>query len=142
MILADTDVLIDYLAGVPAVKAQVQGYIEADQLQTSAVTCFELLSGARQGKRGDVVRALLTGIVVLPLHRKAAERAAELRRELDGSGQPIGMADSLIAGIALAQGLHLFTRNRKHFERVPGLNLVPIALDLPYNPKPLIRSDV
>jgi len=37
------------------------------------------------------------------------------------------MADSLIAGIALANQLPLFTRNRKHFEKVPGLKLVNLA---------------
>ena len=39
------------------------------------------------------------------------------------------MADSLIAGIALARNLPLFTRNRKHFERVPNLKLI----ELEYN---------
>jgi hypothetical protein len=32
--LADTDVLIDYLAGFQPMSAQVRYYIEADQLQT------------------------------------------------------------------------------------------------------------
>jgi predicted nucleic acid-binding protein len=36
------------------------------------------------------------------------------------------MADSLIAGIALANDLPLLTRNRSHFERVPDLKLVDI----------------
>jgi predicted nucleic acid-binding protein len=33
------------------------------------------------------------------------------------------MADSLIAGIVLAARGILLTRNRRHFERVPGLSL-------------------
>lgn len=36
----------------------------------------------------------------------------------------MGMGDSLIAGIALANGLQLLTRNRKHFQQVEGLHLV------------------
>jgi predicted nucleic acid-binding protein len=35
----------------------------------------------------------------------------------------IGMADSLIAGIVVAHHGVLLTRNRRHFERVPGLSL-------------------
>lgn len=124
MILADTDVLIDYLAGVQPVSGLVRSYIEDDLLQTSSVTCFELLSGAKSGKRGDAVRSLLAEITVLPLDRQAAQRAAEVRRKLDRTGQSIGMADSLIAGVALLHGIRLFTRNRKHFERVPNLSLV------------------
>ena len=50
VIAADTDVLIDFLSGVEPVAAQIAGYVGADQLQTTAVTCFELLSGAGRGK--------------------------------------------------------------------------------------------
>jgi tRNA(fMet)-specific endonuclease VapC len=126
LILADIDVLIDYLAGVEPTTSQIRGYIEADWLQTSAVTYFELLSGVRPGKRGDAIRTLLDAVAVLPLDRVAANRAAQVRRELDRAGQPIGLGDCLIAGIALAYGLSLFTRNRKHFDRVPNLSLIAL----------------
>lgn len=126
MIAADTDVLIDFLTGVEPVAAQISGYVAADQLQTTAVTCFELLSGAGEGKRGDTIRRLLAALPVLPLDRDAAEQAAAVRRELDRAGQTIGMGDSLIAGIALTHGVRLFTRNRKHFDRVANLKLVDI----------------
>ena len=124
MILADTDVLIDYLAGVQPVMAQISGYAGKGLLQTTAITCFELLSGAEDGKRGDAIRQLISALEILPLDRLAAEESARVRRQLDRLGQPIGMGDSLIAGIALAYGLPLFTRNRKHFNRVSGLILV------------------
>lgn len=126
MILADTDVLIDYLAGTQPAADEVLAYAESDALQTSAVTCFELLSGARSGKRGEVVRRLVGAIPVLPLDREAATRAADLRQRLARSGVSIAMADSLIAGIALINNLPLLTRNRKHFEGVEGLRLVPL----------------
>lgn len=126
MILADTDVLIDYLMGTQPMASQVLEYSESDTLQTSAITCFELLSGAKEGKRGDKVRHLVATIPVLPLDREAATRAAAVRQQLTRSGFSIGMADSLIAGIALANGLPLLTRNRKHFEHVEGLRLLAL----------------
>ncbi len=126
MILADTDVLIDYLSGIQPVTSQVARYAEASQLKTTAMSCFELLSGASKGKRGDAIRALLDALPVLPLDHESATCAAQVRRELEGMGQPLGMGDSLIAGIALAHDLVLFTRNRKHFERVPSLKLAEI----------------
>jgi predicted nucleic acid-binding protein len=73
LILADTDVLIDYLAGVEPTTGQVRAYLDADQLQMSAVTCFELLSGAKAGKRGAAVRTLIAAVPVVPLDRAAAE---------------------------------------------------------------------
>jgi tRNA(fMet)-specific endonuclease VapC len=127
LIIADTDVLIDYLAGTQPVADQVMAYAESDSLQTSAITCFELLSGARDGKRGDRVRRLVAAIQVLPLDREAATRAAAVRQRLARSGVSIGMADSLIAGIALVNSLPLLTRNRKHFENVEGLRLIPLG---------------
>lgn len=127
MILADTDVLIDYLMGTQPMASQVLEYSESETLQTSAITCFELLSGAKEGKRGDKVRHLVATIPVLPLDREAATRAAAVRQQLTSSGFSIAMADSLIAGIALANGLPLLTRNRKHFEHVNGLRVLALG---------------
>ena len=127
MIVADTDVLIDYLAGTHPVADQVRGYAESDSLQTSAITCFELLSGARDNKRGNRVRRLVAAIPVLSLDREAASVAAVVRQRLARSGISIGMADSLIAGVAMTHNLPLLTRNRKHFENIEGLRLLPIA---------------
>ena len=124
MILADTDVLIDYLLGIQPMARQVRLYAEASRLSTSAVSCFELLCGAGQDKRGDDVRRLIAGIAVLPLDVESASRAAAVQRSLKAKGFSIGMGDSLIAGIALANGLELLTRNRKHFQQVEGLEVV------------------
>lgn len=115
--------LIDFLAGIEPVRSHVSRYAETEMLQTSAVTAFELLSGARQGRRGDSVRKLVRDLPVVSLDRNAAERAAAVRQQLESTGEPIGMADSLIAGIALANGFALFTRNHRHFAKVPGLQL-------------------
>jgi predicted nucleic acid-binding protein len=124
LILADTDVLIDYLLGIQPMARQVRLYAEASRLSTSAVSCFELLSGAGQNKRGDDVRRLVAGMAVLPLDVESATRAAAVQRSLKAKGFSIGMGDSLIAGIALANGLQLLTRNRKHFQQVEGLDVV------------------
>ena len=123
MILADTDVLIDYLAGVEPIREQIARAVSADRLWTTTITCFELLSGAAEGRRGEPVRRFVESLPVLALDRECAQRAADVRRHLDRAGQSIGMADSLIAGIALNHDLPLLTRNRSHFARVPGLRL-------------------
>jgi predicted nucleic acid-binding protein len=127
VIIADTDVLTDFLVGAQPVANQIVEYIKTEQIQTTAVTSFELLSGANDSKRGQAVRRLIDALHVLPLDRDAARRAAEVRRKLDRAGQAIGMADSLIAGIVLAHGLRLFTRNKAHFQRVENLELVKIG---------------
>jgi predicted nucleic acid-binding protein len=123
MIVADTDVLIDFLAGVEPLASRVAGEIEAG-LATTAVSRFELRAGARTPRQERAVSRLLEGLLTLPLDPTAADRAAVVRRSLEKAGIGIGMADSLIAGIALAHGARLMTRNRRHFGRVAGLTLV------------------
>jgi tRNA(fMet)-specific endonuclease VapC len=123
LILADTDVLIDYLAGKGNVE-QVADTAVRGALAITAITCFELLSGAGDDKRGDAVRRLMAFLEVIPLDREGAEAASRVRRKLERKGEGIGMADSLIAGIALARGLSLWTRNHKHFGKVEKLKLM------------------
>jgi len=124
MTVADTDVLIDFLTGVgPAVEI-VAAELGRGSLRTTAITRFELLSGARSPRQEAAIVQLLASIPALPLDEVAADRAAEVRRSLDRSGAAIGMADSLIAGIVLQHGATLLTRNRRHFERVPALQII------------------
>jgi tRNA(fMet)-specific endonuclease VapC len=123
MMIADTDVLIDFLRGREPFASRVALEIESGSLKTTSVTRFELQSGARTKREVELIGGLLAAIPTLPLDADSADRAAEARRSLERSGTPIGMADSLIAGIVLANAGTLLTGNRKHFERVPGLKL-------------------
>ena len=50
---------------------------------------------------------------------RAANLAAQLAAERKNRGRPVDMRDTLIAGIALAQGATLATRNTRHFEDLP-----------------------
>jgi len=126
MIIADTDVLIDYLEGrLPGAEAVFQA-LHQDQLQTTTLNCFELLAGVRSSRQEERILTLLDSIPILPLDFDAARRAAELHRQLERSGLRMGMGDSLIAGIVLARGGTLLTRNWRHFERIPGLPLAEL----------------
>jgi tRNA(fMet)-specific endonuclease VapC len=126
MTIADTDVLIDFLAGRDPAAERVAIELETDTFGTTAITRFELLAGARDRTAQDLVLRLLDTIPTLPLDRPAADRAAEIHRTLSRKGGRIGMADSLIAGIVLVHDAMLLTRNRRHFERVEGLKLATL----------------
>ena len=123
MMVADTDVLIDYLQGKGPVAQRIALELEHTQLCTTAVSRFELRAGARSPRQQKLVRELLEALPCLPLDAVSADRAAEVRRALEQRGQSIGMGDSLIAGITLANKGVLLTRNRQHFGRVAGLAL-------------------
>lgn len=123
MIVADTDVLIDFLAGRDPAAARIGFELERGDLRTTAITRFELLAGAKTRRQQAMVYDLLGALATLPLDSSAADKAADVRRSLEQEGKAIGMGDSLIAGILLDVNGILLTRNRKHFERVAGLKL-------------------
>jgi tRNA(fMet)-specific endonuclease VapC len=126
LIVGDTDVLIDFLAGREPAANRVAIELDTTTFGTTAVTRFELLAGARDRTAESLLRRLLDSLTTLPLDRESADRAAAVRRALEQRGQSIGMADSLIAGIVLAHDGILLTRNRKHFERVDALKLATL----------------
>jgi tRNA(fMet)-specific endonuclease VapC len=122
-IIADTDVLIDFLAGRDPGASRIALELRSGALRMTTISRFELLAGARTARQHATILKLLDAIPAIPLDTDAAGRAAEVRRTLERAGTPIGMGDSLIAGIVLATGGILFTGNTKHFERVDGLRL-------------------
>jgi tRNA(fMet)-specific endonuclease VapC len=122
MTIADTDVLIDYLAGKGEAD-RVERLLRDGALRTTVITRFELLSGGKNPKQLARLAQLIEAVPSMALDDAAADAAAEIRRSLERSVSPIGMADSLIAGIVTANRAALLTRNRRHFERVPGIRL-------------------
>ncbi|MCB1034682.1 MAG: type II toxin-antitoxin system VapC family toxin [Acidobacteria bacterium] len=126
MIVADTDVLIDFQRGRDPGAAAVLAALDTGRLATTTITAFELESGAASEKQLGRLQDLLSALVVLPLDRAAAREAARLHRSLKDQGLALATADTLIAGLCLHHRASLLTRNRKHFERVPGLTLAEL----------------
>lgn len=124
MIIADSDVLIDALRGRAEMVLRIDAALASGSLATTSIRVFELRSGARSRRSAEKIETLLAALPVLPLDAAAADRAAETRRALEARGDPMGMADYLIAGICLSRAVPLLTRNRAHFERVEGLELL------------------
>jgi tRNA(fMet)-specific endonuclease VapC len=122
MIVADSDVLIDYLRGSEQAD-RVALEIKTGGLATTVISAFELWAGAKSPKQAAAVEVLLQALLILPLTLSSARAAANVRRDLEAKRIPIGMADSLIAGICIDRESMLLTRNKKRFERVQGLKL-------------------
>ncbi len=121
MIVADTDVLVDFLAGRGEHDRFVRDLIAGGQLRTTAINQFELLAGARESRQLQRVETLIAGLEVLSITAGAAQEAASIQRMLLEAGQRIGAADCLIAGTVRWNKGSLLTRNKREFGRVPGL---------------------
>ena len=123
MMIADSDVLIDFLRGRGDWARRIAVELETRSFGTTAITAFEIRSGARTARQKKAVDTLLDAMTILPFGPEDARIAAEIRQQVESRGQPIGMADYMIAAVCIAAGGVLLTRNRKHFERVEGLRL-------------------
>ncbi|MBI1862155.1 MAG: type II toxin-antitoxin system VapC family toxin [Deltaproteobacteria bacterium] len=123
--ILDTDVLVDFLRGQGAAE-RVAVELKKRRAFTTAITAFELWAGAKTSEQAAAVETLLGALPILPLETPGARRSGEIQRALEQKGTTIGMADSLIAGICLEQGKPLLTRNKKHFQRVPDLQLIDL----------------
>ncbi len=89
-----------------------------------SVVVGELLYGAHRSRDPSSavveVRAFCSLYPSLPFDNDAAEEYGSIRAHLAAAGTPIGSNDTLIAAIALANGLTLVTHNTREFSRVPG----------------------
>ncbi len=127
MIVADTDVLIDFLRGHGPAADRIAFEIEQG-LVTTTVTAFELWAGSTGSqRREEAVKTLLAALRVLPLDAMSARTAAQIKGYLQSMGRTMGMADALIAGTCVKHGAILLTRNHRHFEGIERLSLGSIA---------------
>ena len=101
-------------------------------LDTNAyVTLAELYKWPLECGWGDRWRleleTYLGSHVVVPTDDQLARCWAHLVTEQTKAGRVLGYADSWIAATALRHQVPLATHNRKHFEHIPGLNLISFA---------------
>jgi tRNA(fMet)-specific endonuclease VapC len=131
-ILLDTDIYSEVIKAInPTVTRNAVAYRQANGILTlSAVTVMEIVRGFQQNQSARRMNDFLTAVAseeVLIFDRTAAELAGRIEGELVRTGRPIGMADTMIAAIALTQGLELSTGNSAHFQRVQQLGY-PLTL--------------
>ncbi len=123
IVIADTDVVIDFFSGTEPVSTTISDLIRRDKLALTSVTLFELYAGIIGKKRLAQIDDLVSVIPVFSLDKKEAETAAMIYNELKQTGDLIGNQDILIAGICIARDLPLITRNTAHFSRISRLKL-------------------
>jgi predicted nucleic acid-binding protein len=129
LFLIDTNVLSEVIRPRPNL-AVVRALLTTEPVLrfASEITRYELRFGAMLRDDGGALWALIER-QILPLTRwlavdaavvlAAADLAAMLRR----TGQPVEWPDLMLAATAQVHRLTVVTRNVRHFERVPGLQI-------------------
>jgi tRNA(fMet)-specific endonuclease VapC len=130
--ILDTDILSEIIKGVDqTVAANAKTYRRAFGHYTiAAVTVTEIVSGYQRKQATRQLQAFLATLIaaeVLSFDAAEAELAGRIAGELERTGRPIGLADSIIAAVAIEQGLELVTGNTTHFQRVQQIGY-PLTL--------------
>ncbi len=128
-VLIDTSILIEVERrghDLDAITGEVKGVV-------SIVTASELLVGVHHAPSDHLAvrrRAFAEHVIAyfkpLPLTTPIARVHAETKVVLQRRGETLDPHDLWIAATALAHGHRLVTKNGRHFERVPGLELVAL----------------
>jgi len=130
MMILDTNVLSALMQQQPDVA--VVEWLDrqsADTIWVTSITLFEARYGLKllaEGQRRTLLEQRFDELVQLDLANRiavfdvrAAGQAAQLAADRKVRGRPVDIRDTFIAGIAIARGATLATRNAKHFEDLP-----------------------
>jgi predicted nucleic acid-binding protein len=103
----DSDVLIDFLQGIPQAANELAQY---RQPLYSVITLMELHCGARTAEQRTAVDVLLATMTRVDLSEAVARRAVELRQALR-----LKLPDAVVLASAEVEGCILVTRNTRDF---------------------------
>ena len=118
--VVDTNILIDYLNGLPKAKRELDSF---ETIYISLVSWMEILVGAAEGDEESEIREFLRRFQVHPVDEGVAERAVDIRRK-----NKIRLPDAIIWATAQHLGVLLVTRNTRDFPgNHPGVR-VPYKL--------------
>ncbi|MDE2837264.1 MAG: type II toxin-antitoxin system VapC family toxin [Chloroflexota bacterium] len=126
--LVDTDWVIDYLHRADRTARRLEELLPRG-VGLSVVSLAELYDGLAGSKDPDAdseaLRLFLEAIAVVPLDDAACRVFGKERARLREAGNIIGDMDILIGATAISNDLTLLTNNRRDFERLQGLHIIP-----------------
>jgi predicted nucleic acid-binding protein len=124
LIVVDTDVIIDFFSGRSPGAEVVLNLISREEAALTSISVFELYAGIEGKRRLSQIETLIRDLTIFPLDVIEAAIAGQIYTQLKSKGRLIGTHDILIAGICLANGLPLYTKNVTHFSKIEGLRIV------------------
>ena len=130
--LLDTDILSEIGKAKDAtVAANAKTYRRSfGHFTCSTVSVMEVVSGFQRTQaigRLNAFLATLPHMEILSFDESAAELAGRIAGDLERTGQSIGVLDTMIAAIAIDNGLELVTGNTSDYQRVQQLGY-PLTL--------------
>jgi len=119
--LVDTDVLVDYLRGLPKAASYLEGLSAPPSI--SVISVAELYAGVRRGSEQRKLDAFVGAMQVVALDADCSSLGGLFRRDY-GPSHGVTLTDALIAASASINKLDLVTLNKKHYPMLQKV-LVP-----------------
>ncbi|HEY8929912.1 MAG TPA: type II toxin-antitoxin system VapC family toxin [Mucilaginibacter sp.] len=124
IILLDTSILIDfYRKKIKEKSAFFHLTGKYNLFAVSIITEYEIMIGS-DANRVDYWNGFFNRVTILPFDKAANDTAIEITKQLKASNKLIEVPDIFIAATAKANNLKIATLNKKHFERISGLEII------------------
>lgn len=123
-ILIDTTIFINHLRKQQKKNSILYHLTGTSVLYSATIVEFELFARATDPRK--LHEQVLKACSVLPLTSSIVRRAGHIYQDLKRQNLIIEIRDILIAATALEEGLPVMTINDKHFQRIQGVNLLPL----------------
>jgi len=125
-ICLDTDFLVEFLRNKENALNWIKENKDQKELATTIINIYELYYGAFKidsEKELAAVEIIKNSLRILDLDEKTARDAGKITAQLESAGNMLDFRDILIGSIALSNNFALKTNNKKHFERIDGLDI-------------------
>ena len=131
-IMVDTDVYSYITSSNPKRGAPYKRHLDGNEIALSFITVGEQYAGyikaianremfaARLGK----FEAELRLVAVVPYDAEVCKVYGDIKATMERAGQSVAANDLWIAACARRHSLPLVTNNRKHFDAIPGLQII------------------
>jgi len=123
----DTDWVIDYLNDKEPVASKVEE-LKEEGIAVSIISLAELYEGvyySRNPKASEKkLLGFLSGVIILGIEEEICKVFGKERGKLRKKGLLVGDFDLLIASTCLYYNIPLCTNNRRHYERIEGLQII------------------
>jgi hypothetical protein len=117
-LLADTDVLVDFLRGYDDAVRFVGSH--ATEIALSAISAAELYAGCRSDQELDRLDEFIDLFEVIPVNQAIAKKGGRYKSFYYKS-HGVGLADGIIAATAVLHNFELKTLNTKHYPMLKGI---------------------
>lgn len=117
-ILADTDIMVDFLRGLPKAVALVR--MHSTRIILPGLVVAELYAGVKGDEELRTLDNLIALFRVIPVSREIARIGGLYRRDY-GKSHGVGLADAIVAATADVEHAELKTLNTRHYPMFKNL---------------------